>query len=833
MDYTAVGNTTHVAARLQSLAAPGTILMTQATQRLVEGYVRSEPLGTVAVKGRREPVAVYRVSGRQPRRSRLDVRRAQGLTPLVGRTRELGVLQDCLARARAGHGQVVGIVGAAGVGKSRLLYEFRRTLSGEALAWLEGHCFAHEHSTPYLPILELLRATLHIEEAAPLAQVAEKLRQGLRQLHPRLEEVYPVLADLLGVAAAEAVAPLHPRLKQWRTFEALRAVTAAASQRCPHVLVIEDVHWLDKASAAYLAFLGDSLAGMPVLLLATYRPGAAVPWATRPHCTPLALDRLPPPEVEALLDALLGPDASLAPLAQLLHARSDGNPFFLEESVRMLAESGVLAGTPGAYRLTAPVQALRVPPTVQALLAARLDRLPEADKRLLQTAAVIGRHVPQALLAAVSEQPETALRQGLARLRAAEFLYETRLFPEPEYAFTHALVHEVAYASLLQAHRRTLHARTVAAVEALYPERLGEWRDRLAYHVVRGEVWHKAPAYFRPTLQSTAASLDASFWWTGEHARALDMARHELAVAAEFKNFALQVGANFSLVQAYHALGDYARAAALCRRHVALLTGDLQQERFALPGLAAVLFRTWLAWCLAEQGEFAEGCSCGEAAVALAAAHPFSRVVAACGLGTLALRQGEGERAAAVLEPALSGTQAANLKPLLPLVAAPLGAAYALAGRHAEAVALLEEAVARAEAMQFAGLQAGRLVALGEAYQLAGQHAAAQDAARRALALACHHGERGHEAWAWCLLGDLASAEAEALAAYHRALALAEALGMRPLQAHSYHRLGRLHLRQGQRDRACEALGAARTRYRTLAMAHWLPQVEAALAALS
>ena len=289
---------------------------------------------------------------------------------------------------------------------------------------------------------------------------------------------------------------LHPHLKQWKTFEALRALTMAGSQRRPHVLVIEDLHWLDKTSEEYLTFLIESLAGTPVLLLTTYRPGYAVRWAAKTYYTQIALDRLTRQAVEELLHALLGADPGLAPLMHLLTERTEGNPFFMEESVRMLAESQVLAGARGAHRLVKPLQTIRVPSTVQAVLAARIDRLPAEDKHLLQTAAVIGKQIPLALLQAVADQPADALRRGLARLQAAEFLYDMGLFPDVQYAFTHALTHEVAYGSLLQERRRALHARIIETIEALYADRLAEWRDWLAYHVVRGEVWSKAPAYF-------------------------------------------------------------------------------------------------------------------------------------------------------------------------------------------------------------------------------------------------------------------------------------------------------------------------------------------------
>jgi len=292
MDYTAVGDTTNVAARLQSLAEPGAILIGEATQQLVEGYIHNAAQGPVQVKGRTEAIQVYEVTGRRRRRSRLEVSIERGLTPLVGRERELNLLHDCLTRAKAGRGQVVGIGGEPGIGKSRLLYEFRKTLEEEGIIWLEGHCVAQSQNTLYLPILELLRANFQIEDGDTSLQLREKLRRSIRHLDASLEGFLPYLDGLFGLPVEdELLTQLHPHLKQLKTFEALRALTMAGRQRRPHVIVIEDLHWLDKTSEEYLTFLIESLAGTPVLLLTTYRPGYAVRWAAKTYYTLIALDR--------------------------------------------------------------------------------------------------------------------------------------------------------------------------------------------------------------------------------------------------------------------------------------------------------------------------------------------------------------------------------------------------------------------------------------------------------------------------------------------------------------------------------------------------------------
>jgi class 3 adenylate cyclase/tetratricopeptide (TPR) repeat protein len=837
MDYTAVGDTTNVAARLQSLAQPGTILVAEPTYRLVEGYMRSEAQGPVQIRGRSQPVPVYSILGRHPGRSRLEVSIDRGLTPLVGRERELNLLHDCLARAEAGRGQVVGIVGEPGIGKSRLLYEFHKSLEGKRIVWLEGHCVAYGQNAPYLPVLEILRAGFQIEDGDTVLQLREKLRQGLRQLDPSFEGLLPYLAELFSLPIEDdTLAQLHPHLKQWKTFEALRAMTMAGSQRRPHVIVIEDLHWLDKASEEYLTFLIESLAGMPVLLLTAHRPGYAVRWAAKTYYTQIALDRLTRQAVDELLNVLLGADVWMAPLKQLLRERTEGNPFFLEESARMLVDSEVLAGERGAYRPLKLLQTIQVPSTVQAVLAARVDRLPAEDKHLLQTAAVVGKQIPLALLQAVGDQPEDELHRGLARLQAGEFLYDMGLFPDVQYSFTHSLTYEVTYGGLLQERRRDLHARIIEAIEALYADRLAEWRDRLAYHVVRGEMWSKAPAYFRQNLTSAPPVMEASFWWMGEHDRAVELVQRDLHTANEFKDFACRVLANFCLGQAYHALGDYPRAIDFLQRNVGALEGDLLYERFDLPGLASVLSRAWWVWCLAEQGMFGEGASHGEDAVQIAEPgdHPYSLIIACFGLGTLYLQQGDLPRAMAALARGVALSRDENLEQLFSLVAAPLGAAYALDGRFTEGASLLETAIDRAASMNFMGIQARRLAWLGEAYLLAGRHAEAMDRAIQALDLARANKERGHEAWSLRLLGEIHAqhnppAIESAERFYRQAVALAEELRMAPLLAHSLLGIGLLFARSGRQQQARADLSTAVDLFRAMEMGRWLPEAEAAL----
>ena len=496
MDYSAVGETTHLAARMEQLATPGSIRLTPSTLALVEGLVRVTPLGPVPVKGLPDPVEVFELVGASAVRRRLQAAAMRGLTRFVGRQHELEALRQALAQAAAGHGQVVALVGEAGVGKSRLVYEFVHAHPTQGWRVLESASVSYGKATPYFPVLDLLKRYCHLEERDDPRTVRAKVTGQVLTLDETLQDTIPALLFLLEVLPDDSpFRTLDPPQRRQRTLQALKRILLRESQVQPLLLVFEDLHWIDAETQALLDSLVESLPTARLLLLVNYRPEYQHGWGSKTSYTQLRLDPLPPASADALLQALLGDDPSLAPLKQLLIARTEGNPFFLEESVRTLVETGVLVGEPGAYRLAQALPAIQVPATVQAVLAARIDRLPPEEKRLLQTAAVIGTEVPLPLLQAIAELPEAALHRGLAHLQAAEFLYETRLFPEPEYTFKHALTHEVAYNSLLLERRRVLHARIVEALEALAPERVAEQVERLAHHALRGEVWDKAVTY--------------------------------------------------------------------------------------------------------------------------------------------------------------------------------------------------------------------------------------------------------------------------------------------------------------------------------------------------
>jgi class 3 adenylate cyclase/tetratricopeptide (TPR) repeat protein len=496
MDYTAVGQTTHLAARMEQLATPGTVLPAPDTLRLAEGYVQVKALGPVQVKGLSVPVTVYELLGAGTARSRLQATAARGLTRFVGRDTEVETLRRALEQADRGHGQVVALVGEPGVGKSRLVWEFTHSHRTQGWLVLESRSVSYGKATPYLPVIDLLKSYCGIDATDDGRRLQEKLTSRLLRLDAGLGPMLPAIRSLLDVPVEDpAWHALEPPQRRQRTLDACKHLLLRESQVQPLLLVFEDLHWIDGETQAVLDSLVGSLPTARLLLLVNYRPEYQHQWGSKTYYQQVRLDPLSPESADELLQALVGDEPAPAPLKRLLVTRTEGNPFFLEESVRTLVETGMLIGKRGAYHLANPVASTQLPATVQAVLTARIDRLASEDKRLLQTASVIGKDVPYPLLQAITERSEPDLRAGLTRLQAAEFLYETGLFPEPEHTFKHALTHEVAYGSLLQERRRALHGRIVAAIETLYADRLPEQAERLTEHALRAELWEKAVRY--------------------------------------------------------------------------------------------------------------------------------------------------------------------------------------------------------------------------------------------------------------------------------------------------------------------------------------------------
>jgi class 3 adenylate cyclase/tetratricopeptide (TPR) repeat protein len=914
MDYTAVGQTTHLAARMEQTALPGSILLAPDTLRLAEGYVQVRALGPVAIKGLEQPVAIYEALGVGAARSRLQAAAGRGFTRFVGRDADLDVLRQTLERAATGRGQVVAAVGEPGVGKSRLAYEFTHSHRAQGWLVLEAGSVSYGKATSYLPVIDLLRSYCGIEVLDDHRRMREKVLGKLLTLDRSLEPTLPALLALLDVPVDDpAWDVLDPPQRRNRTLDALKRLLLRESQEQPLLLVVEDLHWIDTETQALLDSLVESLPAARLLLLVNYRPEYEHAWHRKTYYREIRLDPLPPASAGELLDALLGEAAELEPLKRLLIERTEGNPFFLEESVRTLVESGVLAGEPGRYRLARPVNSIEVPATVQAVLAARIDRLAPEDKRLLQAAAVIGKDVPYALLLGIADQTEAELRAGLGRLQAAEFLYEASLFPEPEYTFKHALTYEVAYGSLLQESRRTLHARIMAAIEALYADRLAEQVERLAHHALHAELWEPAVAYLRQagtkayaryadreavgyfeqallalerwpdtvqrrelevdlriglpvaliTLSGESTLLDhmrraeavartlpdqrplgrvlsllADIHWTaGDPERGSEVGRRALAVAEALGDVTGQYLTRLSLGYVTYARGDYPGAVDLLTEAITRLEAEALRAPTVQTDVQSILGRNLLGRSLAELGRFDEGLAVAQAAqrMAIASGRPITLANGQRALGEVHLHKGELTEAIVALEQAVALARDRQVPRLLPNSTTSLGYASALAGRTSESLPLLEEGVARGAAMQIHFAQSMRCTLLGEGYLLAGRHTDARERAAEALDLSRRHKERGNEAWALRLLGEIAAhadpPDVEQAEGYYcQALALADELGMRPLAAHCHLGLGTLYQRVGREDEAPAELAIAREMYGAMEMTFWLEKAEAALA---
>jgi class 3 adenylate cyclase/DNA-binding winged helix-turn-helix (wHTH) protein/tetratricopeptide (TPR) repeat protein len=911
----ALGETPNIAARLQFLAAPNTLVISAATYHLIEGYFTCEALGEQPLHGLAQPLRVYRVLGTSGMQSRLEVAAARGLTPLVGRVPEAGLLVERWARVKAGMGQVVVLTGEAGIGKSRLVQVLKDHAASEVHMCLECRGLSDYQHTAWYPLTELFQRWLQWRPGEALGAALEQLEALLAQAYLPLAETVPLVAALLALPLPPERYPSRPlpaEQQRQYTLDTLLSLVGALAEQQPVLLIVEDLHWVDPSTLELLAFLIDQVPTARIFMVLTCRPTLQFPWGFRTHLTPIVLNRLTPPQVEAMVGQMLRGQHLPAAVLEQIVVKTDGIPLFVEEVTKAVLEAGLYTDIPEQDMATGPLPALDIPTTLHEALLARLDRLGSA-KGVAQLGATLGRQFPYALLRAVVPLEDGPLQRDLAALVAAELLYQRGQPPQAVYMFKHALIQEAAYESVLQRVRRQTHRRLVQVLEAQFPEIVATQPEQLAHHALRGELWDKAVAYFHqagaqalarsanreavPSFEQALRALQHlpdshdtrvqtidlrlelrnALWTVGELERlfvnlqeaaalaeslgdphrlgwvsvyllahfaqacdpdrALTSGQRALAIATVLGDMALTVAAQHYLGGVYRSLGDYRQAVECFRKNVASLQGALRHERLGLPGLAAVFARSHLVVSLAECGAFAEGqAPAAEGAqLAEAADHSYSRVMASWAMGFRALRQGDLDQAIPVLEGALALVQGAYLRLLVPLVAAPLGAAYALAGRTAEALPLLEQAVAQAVAMHYMWDHALRTVWLSEAYLLAGRLNEAGTQAQRALEFSRAHQEQGHTAYAMWLLGEVAAQrmppEMEKAEAYYRqALALAEELGMRPLQAHCHRGLGTLYGRVGQAQQARAALGTAMALYRAMEMTFWLPQAEAALA---
>ncbi len=480
-EYAPIGHSTGLAARLQTLASPGAVVIGESLRRLAEGYFQLKPLGPARIKGVNDPVELFEVTGLGPLRTRLQVAARRGLSKFVGREAELGQMKRTLDLAKAGHGQVMAVMGEPGVGKSRLFYEFKHIAQSGWMV-LEASSVSHGNGSPYLPLIELLRAYFDISLSDDDRKRREKVAGKIAILDRTLEDTLPYLYNLFGIfESADPLAQMDGQIKKRRTLDAIKRIVLRESLSEPLIVIFEDLHWIDSETQALLDLIVDGLATARILLLVNYRPEYRHEWGNKTYYIQLRLDPLAEESAEEMLAALLGSSKELVALKRLIIEKTEGNPFFMEEMVQNLFEENTLLRN-GEVKLAHPLSAIHVPPMVQAILAARIDRLPAEEKELLQTLAVLGIVCPLNLIRLAAVKSGDELAPTLHHLQAGEFIYEQPAFPEIEYTFKHALTQQVAYNSTLIERRKLLHERIAQAIEELVTNSLDDHLADLAYH---------------------------------------------------------------------------------------------------------------------------------------------------------------------------------------------------------------------------------------------------------------------------------------------------------------------------------------------------------------
>ncbi|MBT4267862.1 MAG: AAA family ATPase [Deltaproteobacteria bacterium] len=522
MDYTAQGDTVNLAARMESLAGPGLVFVSAHTHRLAADFFEFGSLGKLEVKGKAEKQEAWELIKAGEVETRIGASVARGLTRFVGRKEPMAVLNDSYEKVKSGAGQVIGIVGEAGVGKSRLLLEFIGRLPHDQFTLLQGQCLHFGGSMAYLPLLDIIRSYYGIKEGDREVQLKNKIRDNTLSLDDNLKTVIPPFCELLSVKTEdEEYSQLDPKIKKEKTFEALRDLFIRESQNRPLVLIIEDLHWMDNTSQEFLDYLIGRLAGTHILMLLLYRPEYIHHWGSKSFYSKIGLDQLNPNSAVELVDAMLKEGEVAPELKDLILCRAAGNPLFMEEVTHSLLENGTIEKQDQKYVIKGSLFDIQVPDTVQGIIAARMDRLEENLKRTMQVASVVGRDFTFRILHTITDMHEE-LKSSLLNLQGLEFIYEKQLFPELEYIFKHALIQEVAYNSLLMARRKEIHGRIGQGIEELYPERLHEYYEMLAYHYSKTENYEKALQY----MLLSAEKADKKY----AHTEVLDICKQTLGI---------------------------------------------------------------------------------------------------------------------------------------------------------------------------------------------------------------------------------------------------------------------------------------------------------------
>jgi tetratricopeptide (TPR) repeat protein len=518
VEFTAVGDTVNLASRMESLAEPGTTYVTGDTFQLTEGFFRFEALGEKEIKGKEKPVKVYQVIASSTRRTRFDVSAERGLAPFVGRERERELLLDGFERSREGRGQAVSIVSDAGIGKSRLLYEFRKAVANEEVTFLEGRCLSYSRNVAYHPIVDLLRANFDIQDHDADPEIRKKVARGLQVMRVDEASTLPYLLELLSVkdSGIDKIM-MSPEARKDRTQEALKRIVLKGSELRPLIMAIEDLHWIDKSSEDVLKELLASISAARVFLVFTYRPEFVHTWGSRSYHSQVTLNRLSNRESLELAAHVLGTKEMEKALEELILEKTEGVPFFIEEFIKSLKDLKVIEQKDDGYRLSKEISRLTIPSTIQDVIMARVDSLPERAKEVLQAGSVIEREFPHELIHRIMDLPEKELLSHLSVLKDTELLYERGIFPQSSYIFKHALTREVVYDSILTGRKKKLHEEIGNTIERLYKESLREHYEVLAEHYIFAENYPKGAEYSR--LAGKKAEKAVSFSDAITHAR--------------------------------------------------------------------------------------------------------------------------------------------------------------------------------------------------------------------------------------------------------------------------------------------------------------------------
>lgn len=642
VDYDAIGATVHLAARMEQMATPGSIYCTADVVRLAEGLIEARPLGLVPVKGFREPLNLFEITGHTSARTRWEVAAARGLTQFVSRDAELAVLRETMRVASEGHGKLVGVVGEPGAGKSRLVHEVLHLPESSAWTVLRATTASYTRNTPYLAFSNLIRAWCEIPEQAPSDEADRRIRAKISALGEDLALALPAIQSLLDIPVKDAAwQSLEPAARRQRILAAAKNLILSAAAVRPLLLWFEDMQWTDAETRSLLEEIANGIETSHLLIVLTYRPEYTHKWAGKEYYREIQIDALPQAAADQLVRSVLGNDEANGQLRELIVQRTDGIPLFIEETIRSLVEGGVLRGRIGNYKLSRELHDIRIPETVQAVLASRIDRLIPAQRDLLQTASVIGADVQVTLLERIAGIDGHELRTLLADLQGSDFLYQVPNTTSFQFRFKHALTHEVAYGSLLSKTRRNLHGQIVRAIESQYRGNLAEMAESLTHHALAGELWEEALTYAR---QAGGKALELSAY----HEARIFFEQALLALTHLPQDRArVQTGIDvrLGLRMIFGATTEYAALETYLREAEALAISIDDRPRLAAISVAQTFVHNW-------QGDLEASIQCGERGLEIARDIKDSRLAlsASSFLGQAYMWRGNFRKSLALLQ---------------------------------------------------------------------------------------------------------------------------------------------------------------------------------------